>query len=420
MTTPPGPDEQPSGARTAPAREGAGAYWSDGLGRAGSRCAQLLLVAAVVVGLVWLLLRVSVVVLAALVALILASAVYPLVGWLVSRGWSRLLATGAALFAIFILLGGLVTGIVLAVRNQWAELSTSAVAGWEELQGFLMTGPLPIDTAAVDAAVQWVTDFVTSGTFLGGALSGISAATGFVTGAMLMMVILFFFLKDGPKMWNFTLRWFHGKTRAQLAESGERTIQVLGGYVRGTAIIAAVDAVFIGVALAVLRVPLALPLAVIVFVGAFVPIVGATVAGILAALVALVTAGPVVALIVIAVVVVVNQLEGDLLQPLVMGRALSLHALVVLLALAVGTIVGGIFGAILAVPLTAVAWSVIQVWTDAYQTGDDPVLGEDPLSSGDRTGSKPSIAQRWNHRRTRHQHEREQTLASRDAERQQD
>ena len=356
-----------------------------------------------IVGLVWLLLRISVVVIAALVALILASAAAPLVRWLARKGWSRLLATIAAFLGTLILLGGVVTGVVFAVRSEWAVLSASVVAGWEELQRFVMTGPLPIDTASIDAALQQAAGFVTSGTFLGGALSGIGAATGFVTGAVLMIIILFFFLKDGPKIWNFTLRWFHGQTRAKLAESGDRTVQVLGGYVRGTAIIAAVDAVFIGVPLAILGVPLALPLAVIVFIGAFVPIVGATVAGALAALVALVTNGPLIAVIVIAIVIVVNQIEGDLLQPVVMGRALSLHALVVLLALAVGTIVSGFFGAILAVPLTAVAWSVIQVWTESYQVGDDPILGKDPLAPKDRAASKATIAERWKYKRMRYQ-----------------
>ncbi|MDN5686733.1 MAG: AI-2E family transporter [Brachybacterium sp.] len=381
--------------------EDAPGLWTDSLGRVSTRCGQLLLVAAVVGGLLWLLMRVGIVVVAALVALILASAVYPMVGWLVRRRWSRLLATLAAFLGTLILLGGLVTGIVFAVRSEWDELSASAVGGWDELQRFLKTGPIPVDTASVDSALQKVTGFVTSGTFLGGALSGLGAATGFVTGAVLMIVMLFFFLKDGPLLWNFTQRWFHGTTRAKLAESGDRAVQLLGGYVRGTATVAAVDAVFIGVALAILGVPLALPLAVIVFVGAFIPIVGASVAGALAALVALVTNGPLIALVVLAVVVLVNQLESNLLQPVVMGRALSLHSLVVLLALAVGTIVSGFFGAILAVPLTAVAWAVIQVWTDTYQVGDDPVLGKDPLSARHRASSKASITERWTYQRMR-------------------
>ena len=377
--------------------------WADSLGRAGSRAAQTLLVAAVAVGLVWILLRVKLVIIAVLVALILASAVGPAVKWLERKGWSNLLATLTAFLGILLLVGGVLTGIVLAVRNQWDSLAASAAQGWGELQQLVQSGPLPVDTAAIDGALRQAGDFLTSGSFAGQAFTGLSAATEFVTGLVLMVVILFFFLKDAEKMWNFTLRWFRGERRAKLAESVDRGSEVLGGYVRGTALVALIDAVFIGVGLAVVGVPLALPLAVVVFVTAFIPVVGATVAGIVAALVALVTNGLVDALIVVVIVVLVNQIEGNILQPIIMGRTLSLHALVVLLALTVGTLVGGIFGAVLAVPYTAVAWAVIQVWSERYQVGDDPVLGADPVNPKDRVEAKATMAERWKYQRMRYQ-----------------
>ncbi|BDZ49271.1 hypothetical protein GCM10025867_15120 [Frondihabitans sucicola] len=139
-------------------------------------------------------------------------------------------------------------------------------------------------------------------------------------------------------------------------------MSTFGGYVRGTATVALVDAIGIGLGLFIIGVPLALPLSVIVFLSAFVPLVGATVAGILAALVALVANGPVAAIVVVAIVILVNQLEGNFLQPVVMARSLSLHPLVVLIALTAGTIIGGIVGAVLAVPIAAVAWGIITVW----------------------------------------------------------
>lgn len=138
---------------------------------------------------------------------------------------------------------------------------------------------------------------------------------------------------------------------------GTRSVGVLGGYVRGTTIVAFVDALVIGIALAILGVPLAFPLALVVFLGAFIPLVGASAAGILAALIALVANGPIVALIVIGIVIGVNQLEGDVLAPIVLGKALSLHPLAILLALTAGTIRAGIIGALLSVPVTAVAWA---------------------------------------------------------------
>ncbi len=394
-----------TGADTAPAR--AAAPWSDPMGRVGARAGQTLLIAAVVVGLIWLLLRVSVVLVAVLVALILAAAVAPLVRWLVDHGWSHLLATLTAFLGILVVVGGLLTGVVFAVRSQWDILVASAVEGWGQLQEWLSSGPLPLDDQALNDATEQVTNYVTSGNFARGladnTLTGLSAATTFLTGLVLMIVVLFFLLKDGWKFSNFTLRWFRDGTRAKLAESIDRSAQVLGGYVRGTATVAAVDAVVIGAGLFFVGVPLALPLAVIVFIGAFIPIVGATAAGTLAALVALVANGPVAALIVVGIVVAVNQLEGNLLQPIVMGRTLSLHALIVLLALTVGTLAGGIFGAILAVPYTAVAWTLIQVWSDRYQAGPDSVLGEDPLDAKDRAAAKATPAQRLRYWRMRRQ-----------------
>ncbi|MGM7668594.1 AI-2E family transporter [Microbacterium sp. A93] len=397
--------EHPPESRSGRPRTDQAGPWSDALGRAGARAGQTLLIAAVAVGVIVIMLRVSVVVLAVLVALILASAVAPLVRWLVGKGWSHLWATLMSFLVILVVAGGVITGVVLAIRNEWQGLVDSALEGWQQLQDWVTNGPLPIDASVVDDATQQVSDFLASGDYASGlasgTLTGISAATNFLTGLVLMIVVLFFLLKDGPKINSFMLRWFRGETRAKLAESVDRSSEVLGGYVRGTATVAAVDAVLIGVGLLVVGVPLALPLAVVTFIGAFIPIVGATAAGILAALVALVTTGPVEALIVVAIVVGVNQIEGNLLQPVVMGRTLSLHALIVLLALTIGTIVGGIFGAILAVPYTAVAWTLIQVWSHRYQAGDDPVLGQDPLNPKDRASRKANADQREKYRRIR-------------------
>jgi putative heme transporter len=254
----------------------------------------------------------------------------------------------------------------------------------DQLQDFLLTGPLPIDQQQIDNARNALVEFATSAQVRSGALTGLSVATEFIAGTTLMIVVLFFFLKDGAKIWNFLLRPFHGRREAKLRRAGSRVLEVLGGYVRGTAVVALVDSVAIGVALLVFQVPLAVPLAMIVFIGAFIPLVGATVAGVLAALVALVANGPVIALIIAGVVVAVNQLEGDLLQPIVMGKSLQLHALVILMALTAGTILAGIIGAVLSVPIAAVAWAVIQVWT-----AEDPKL-EDMNPDLPQPGSQPT------------------------------
>lgn len=354
---------------TVPSTRSLRAAWTDSLGRAGMRSAQVLLILALVVVAVYGLLQVRLLVISLVVALILAAAIGPFVNMLRRRGMPGGAATAVAFVALLLLLASVTTVIILSVRNQWDELFAQAASGLDELESFLLTGPFPVDPEQLAQARAGIVDFATSSQLLSGAASGLSVVTEVLAGASLVVVILFFFLKDGAKIWNFLLRPYSGLKAAKLRRVGHRTMEVLGGYVRGTAIVALVDTVAIGAALLIMQVPLAIPLAIIVFIGAFVPLVGATVAGILAALVALVANGPVVALIVVAVVIVVNQLEGDLLQPIVMGKSLQLHALVILMALTAGTILAGIIGAVLSVPIAAVAWAILQVWT-----AEDPDL----------------------------------------------
>ncbi|KSU78777.1 hypothetical protein AS031_01670 [Pseudarthrobacter enclensis] len=360
-----------SAGSAAPAREKRtpSELWADGFGRVGTRAAQVLLIIIVAAVSVFALMQIKLLVIPVLIALILAAAIGPFVNLLRRRGLPGGLATGVAFVALLLVLAGVFTVIYFSVRNQWAELAAQASSGLDELEQFLRTGPIPVEQAQLEQARESIVQFATSSQVRSGAITGLSVVTEFLAGAALMVVILFFFLKDGAKIWNFLLRPFTGQREAKLRRVGRRTLEVLGGYVRGTAIVALVDTVAIGAALLILQVPLAFPLAIIVFIGAFIPLVGATVAGILAALVALVANGPVVALIVVAVVIAVNQLEGDLLQPVVMGKSLQLHALVILMALTAGTILAGIIGAVLSVPLAAVAWAIVQVWT-----AEDPGL----------------------------------------------
>jgi predicted PurR-regulated permease PerM len=329
--------------------------WSDGLGRTSIRSAQALLILALVWVLVYALARVS---------------------RLRQRGWPAAAATGVSFLGMLAVFGVVVAGIVFAVRNEWPKLVEKAGAGFDQLYAFVKTGPLPVDDAAIQDARDKVLEFLGSSAFTSGAITGLGAATEFATGFVLMAVVLFYFLKDGDKIWAFILRAFAGERRAKADLAGIRSLQVLGGYVRGTAAVAGVDAVVIGGALLVMQVPLALPLAVITFIGGFIPMVGATAAGALAVLVALVSNGPAAALAALAVVVGVNQLEGNFLQPVLMGNALKVHGLVILLALAAGTILAGIVGAVLAVPLAAVGWAVIKVWSGEDTGGPEPAAEE--------------------------------------------
>lgn len=337
--------------------------WADGFGTLGIRAVQIIVVVAVAGGIIFAIQQLTLVTIPLVIALILACAFAPVMRWMRTRGVPSVLATVLTLLAIVLILSGIGWLIVWAVQNQWDELYAQAQDGIANVIAWVQTLPF-FDSAAaqLDDFMSTVTDFLTSSQFGSGALAGVGAVANFVTGLVLMVTILFFFLKDGPQMWEFLLRPFLGENYRRAERIGDKTVTVLGSYVRGTATVAFVDAVGILIGLLILQVPLAIPLAVLVFLLAFIPIVGATVAGILAALVALVANGPINALFVVGVVVLVNQLEGNFLQPVLMGRSMKLHAFVILVALTVGTVLGGIVGAVLAVPITAAVWGAITVW----------------------------------------------------------
>lgn len=353
--------------------------WDDGLGRAAVRSSQVLIVLLLVSVTVWGLRQVSLLVIPVLIATLIAAAVAPLVRAMRTRGVHNTLATAIAMIVGVGSLGLVFWFVGRAVRDEWDELSTAAMEGLDELQTWLVQGPLALDEQQLANAREQATELATSDAVQTGAIAGATAAAEVLTGTVLALVVLFFLLRDHRRIWEFFLRPLRDGVRERADRIGVSAVDVLGGYVRGIAIIAFVDAFFIGLALFVLGIPLALPLAVLVFLGAFIPIIGATLAGAFATLVALVSDGPVTALIVLAVVIAVNQLEGNFLEPMVLGRALHLHPLAVLLALTTGTILSGIVGALLAVPLAAVAWTVVSAWnaTDEGQIGARSGVGDD-------------------------------------------
>lgn len=336
--------------------------WADAFGRLATRAVQVIVVVVVLAGIIFVIRELTLVTIPLVLALIIASALAPVMTWMRRRGVPSVVATLLAMVAIFAVLGGVGWLIVSAVRNQWDELYVQAEDGFQTFLDWAHQLPFFPTPEQVDDLVAQATDFLTSSQFGSGALAGAGAVANFVVGLILLVTILFFFLKDGPRMWEFLLRPFHGEQYARGHRIGDKTVAVFGSYVRGTAAVALVDAVGILIGLLILQVPLAVPLAVLVFLLAFIPIVGATLAGAFAALVALVANGWVTALIVVGVVVLVNQLEGNFLQPVLMGRSMKLHAFVILVALTVGAGIGGVLGAVLAVPITAAVWGVIQVW----------------------------------------------------------
>ncbi|MFI6243170.1 AI-2E family transporter [Micromonospora sp. NPDC050795] len=330
-----------------------------------------------------LLLAVAPLSLAVIVALLLAALLNP-----VSRLLRRLRvpAALAALGGVFSLLGVLtLAGLLVAnqVANQFDDLGETLSSGLDEVQQTIVDGPLPVGEEQLDSAIDVLQQRLSDASADVEPAATATATLETVGAILLALVLLFFFLKDGSRMWGWLLRLFPDRLRGPVDEAGRASWWAVSRYIGGQAVVAAVDAIGIGVALLVIGVPLVLPLALLTFLGGFVPIVGATVAGAAAALVALVTNGPTDALLVLAAVIAVQQLEGNLLEPLIVGRALKLHPAPVLLAVTAGTLTAGIAGAVIAVPILAVvhrAGSVLLRNRAEQREGAEPAPSEDPPS----------------------------------------
>jgi predicted PurR-regulated permease PerM len=313
-------------------------------------------VAAAFYALLWRAAYMAVVVVPVLVALLLAALFQPGAAALVRHGWRRSLA---ALTMLVVGLG-VVSGIITLVVNQFAagfpDLADQVSQGITRIQSFVVR-TLPITRNQLDQAIADMQDrFVENrGTLASGALTTAATVGEVVTGIILALFTLFFFLKDGRSIWLWLVGLFPRDSRAYVDEAARRSWRTLISYVRATVVVALVDAIGIGVGLAVLGTPLVIPLAALVFLGAFIPIIGSFLAGTVAVMVALVSQGPVQALIALAIVAGVMQLEGHVLQPLLLGRAVRVHPLAVVLSIAAGLIIAGIFGALIAVPLVACA-----------------------------------------------------------------
>jgi predicted PurR-regulated permease PerM len=315
----------------------------------------------IVVGIVtWALLQIigtiRIVVIPLTVALLLSALLAPAVGWLLKARFPRSLATGV------VLVGGLaaVVGTLTLAVNEFIqgvpELSEKTSQGVRQIQNWLKTGPLHLSDGQlnnyIDEAQKWVDE--NTKTFTSGALSTAATLAEVLTGTILVLFATFFFLRDGNKIWRFLVRLLPVKARWKVDDAGRASWATLGAYVRATVLVAFIDAVGIGIFLVIFDIPFAFPLAALVFLGAFIPIVGATLSGVVAVLVALVDSGPVTALIILGAVIGVQQVEGHVLQPLIMGRAVAIHPLAVIIGIAAGVVLAGIAGALVAVPLIAV------------------------------------------------------------------
>ncbi|MGN9782163.1 AI-2E family transporter [Nonomuraea sp. ZG12] len=294
---------------------------------------------------------VGTVVLSIIIGIFITALLHPPARWVARRGYNRAAAT------IIVFAGGLLLGVGL-----FALLVPPTIASVTELQASLgrvleevhrLAAYFGLDDRRLLAqARQWLSQRDQQITT--GAVAGVRIAGEIVVGAVLAVILAVYFVHGGDRLWHWLTGLFPSPARERLRDTGALAFSVVGRYIRGVAIVGAVDAFFIGVALWILGVPIALPLAVLTWVGAFLPVVGAFLAGLLAAVVAFVAKGWLIALIVVGVTVLVQQLEGHVLAPQIYGKALDLPGAVILVAITVGSVVFGIPGAFLAAPVTSV------------------------------------------------------------------
>jgi predicted PurR-regulated permease PerM len=339
---------------------------------------RLLVVAAAVVAVVLMVNRLKPLFLSLFIALLFAALLSPAV-----RAVQRLVRSRGAATAI-VLVGGLVllvaVGSFLAIQisGQVKDLGTTFSDGVDQIRRYVES-TLGISDSTLNGYIDQIRQSLAKNrdSLVAGAVSGAAIAVEVVTGAFIALFATIFFLLDGDRIWQWVVSLFPRRAQHGVDEAGSLSWVVLTGYVRGTMIIAFTDALFIGIAIAIIGVPLALPLAVLVFFGAFIPIVGALISGFVAVAVALAANGPVAALLVLASILAVQQIEGHILQPLVMGRFVSVHPLGVIFAVTAGTILAGLVGAVVAVPIAAVGTTVFGYYGRRARQRED---GQDPDS----------------------------------------
>ncbi|MGW9565673.1 AI-2E family transporter [Prescottella equi] len=317
-------------------------------------------------------------------ALLFAAFLMPAVDNLHRRGVPRSAAVLVAVVGTIGIVGAILSFVVQQFVEGLPDLSDQFTTSVTKAQEWLTQGPLHFSEDQIRHAGDSVVKAIQSNqeALTSGALTTATVIGEIFAGAFLTLFTLVFFLYGGNQVWEFVTRIIPKNTRGRVRLAGRQGFNSLVHYTRATVAVAAVDAIGIGAGLAILGVPLALPLASLVFVGAFIPIVGAFVTGFLAVLVALVTKGLLTALIVLGIIVGIMQLEGHVLQPLLLGRAVRLHPLAVVLAITTGIVLAGIVGGLLAVPIVAFLNTAIRSLcagdTDEAEEVYESLTGADP------------------------------------------
>ncbi|MFN8228588.1 MAG: AI-2E family transporter [Mycobacterium sp.] len=353
---------------------------------------RLLAILALAVALLWVTAKLELILVPVALATMLAALLLPVVDWLDRRGAPRGGAVALVLLSSFAILGGILTFVVSQFVTGLPGLTEQVTHSVDSLRNWLINGPAHLSREQIDHAGDSVITAMQNNQakLTSGALSTAATVTELVTGALLVFFTLIFFLHGGRNIWAFVTGIVPANVRTRVYDAGSSGFHSLIGYVRATFVVALVDAVGIGAGLAIMGVPLALPLASLVFLGAFIPLVGAVVTGFLAVVVALLTKGFIYALITLGLIIAVQQIEAHVLQPLVMGRAVSIHPLAVVLGIAAGGVLAGIVGALLAVPVIAFLNNAVRVLVADDPDAEQALLAEEDGPVIEATADEPS------------------------------
>jgi predicted PurR-regulated permease PerM len=322
---------------------------------------RLIALGIVAVYLMRFILKIEVVVLPFMFAMVFTALLRPLALRFQHLGLSRLLSTWVTFLIALLVVLGIGTLVVYRSVAEWHTLITELNNTADKFRNWLSTGPLHLkSTDLADLQKQAVAQINQHrGAIVNGVLSGASIAGEVLAGLILTAFITFFLLYDGVRIWRFVTSVFRGRTVERIDRAAGAAWNTLSGYIRGSVVIATIHALAMGITLTILGVPLVAPLTLLVFITSFVPLVGVLVGGGLAVFITMGTQGVNAGIILLVVLVLEHQLEGHFLQPIIMGRYVELHPLAIALALTIGTILQGVVGAIVAVPLVAMvhaAW----------------------------------------------------------------
>ncbi|WP_413803561.1 AI-2E family transporter [Streptomyces iranensis] len=346
---------------------------------------ELLLILAMAAVVLWAMGRMWPVLWPLVLGLLLTTLTWPPARFLRGRGWPPALAASVVTVLFLLAATGIVALIAVPVAAQSGELTDGVAEGIHQVRQWAAGPPLNIGDAQLAKASDTAAARLQSGTgsIVTTVVTGMSTVVDGLITTVLALLLMFFFLKDGPRFLPWLARQLPGRLATDIPVVAARGWDTLGAFVRSQALVGLLDAILIGLGLWALGVPLVLPLAVLTFVSAFVPIVGALFAGAVAVLIALVSNGLTDALIALALIVVVQQLEGNVFQPMIQSRGLGLHAAVILLAVTLGSSLAGVVGSLLAVPvaaLIAVIWNYLR-----EQLGHPPEEPEDDDQHSDGT-----------------------------------